>query len=592
VQSGGTTTVAGGITFDTGAFTLNGGTLNGTGTIGGPVTNNNGTVAPGNSPGALSMSGSYIQNAGGTLQIAVTDTSTYSTLSVGGNVTVGGALVLVPSAGYQASVAIADRFHVVTYVGSLTGTFGTVNANPPFPQGNSVAADYATTPKTVDAVIGSSTATYTLTLSKSGSGSGTVTSSPPGISCGATCSHKFVYGTPVTLTAAPDPGSSVSGWSVGGCSGTTCQVIVNSDTGVTVTFTLAPPANSTAPSVAGTPSPGQSLTCNHGAWTNNPTGYSYQWKRDGSAISGANSQNYTVQTGDQGHDLTCAVIASNGAGSSGPVTSAPFNIPQAIPNNTSTPSITGTPLPGNTLTCHAGSWGSSPISFSYQWTRDGLAIPGATGQQYQVQIADEGHTLGCDVTASNGGGASGAVASTGAIVAQPGTLNCPKPTGGISGRSLGPLALAMTQKQAGRILTRFTSLGGGFKIFCLFGGWGIRVGYPTSKLLRSVPHGTRSSLSGKIVIELTGNPFYSLNGVSPGMPSSVAVKALHLSKPFHITNNFWYFTSDGSATGVVKVTAGVVQEVGLVSKLFSATHAAQKFLLASWGSLPWGHEPP
>jgi hypothetical protein len=40
------------------------------------------------------------------------------------------------------------------------------------------------------------------------------------------------------------------------------------------------------------------------------------------------------------------------------------------------------------------------------------------------------------------------------------------------------------------------------------------------------------------------------------------------------------------------VSNGVVQEVGLANKLFSATRAAQKFLLASWGALPWGHEPP
>jgi hypothetical protein len=53
----------------------------------------------------------------------------------------------------------------------------------------------------------------TLGISKSGAGGGTVTSSPPGIDCGADCSQDFTYGTIVTLTANPDAGSVFNGWS-------------------------------------------------------------------------------------------------------------------------------------------------------------------------------------------------------------------------------------------------------------------------------------------------------------------------------------------------------------------------------------------
>ncbi len=85
------------------------------------------------------------------------------------------------------------------------------------------------------------TAAPTLTVAKTGAGSGTVTSSPSGIDCGATCSHKYAPGTPVTLTAAAAAGSVFSGWSGGGCSGTgDCFVTVNSSSSVTATFDLAP----------------------------------------------------------------------------------------------------------------------------------------------------------------------------------------------------------------------------------------------------------------------------------------------------------------------------------------------------------------
>jgi len=56
------------------------------------------------------------------------------------------------------------------------------------------------------------------TVSTSTTGSGTITSSPAGINCGATCSYTFPGATVVTLTATPAPQSVFTGWS-GGCSG-------------------------------------------------------------------------------------------------------------------------------------------------------------------------------------------------------------------------------------------------------------------------------------------------------------------------------------------------------------------------------------
>ncbi|MGB7292767.1 MAG: InlB B-repeat-containing protein [Thermodesulfobacteriota bacterium] len=53
----------------------------------------------------------------------------------------------------------------------------------------------------------------TLTITKDGSGTGTVTSSPPGIDCGSDCTENYEVNTEVTLTANPDAGFSLNGWS-------------------------------------------------------------------------------------------------------------------------------------------------------------------------------------------------------------------------------------------------------------------------------------------------------------------------------------------------------------------------------------------
>jgi hypothetical protein len=80
----------------------------------------------------------------------------------------------------------------------------------------------------------------TLSVTKAGTGSGSVTSAPPGIDCGATCSASFALGTSVTLTATPDAASTFTGWT-GACSGSTpCTLTLDQDKTATATFAANP----------------------------------------------------------------------------------------------------------------------------------------------------------------------------------------------------------------------------------------------------------------------------------------------------------------------------------------------------------------
>lgn len=75
------------------------------------------------------------------------------------------------------------------------------------------------------------------------------------------------------------------------------------------------PANSVLPAISGTLTVGQTLTAFEGVWTGEPTSFTYQWKNEGSNISGATSKTYTLQAGDSGDNITVAVTGVNSAGS-------------------------------------------------------------------------------------------------------------------------------------------------------------------------------------------------------------------------------------------------------------------------------------
>jgi len=122
--NGGTTTIDGTITPGN-PLTVAGGTLGGSGTVDATVDNTGGTVAPGSSPGILTVTGNYTQGSGATLAIEVQGTtagSGYDRLAVNGNATLAGTLAIShPSF----SLSPGQTFQVLT-AASRSGNFETV----------------------------------------------------------------------------------------------------------------------------------------------------------------------------------------------------------------------------------------------------------------------------------------------------------------------------------------------------------------------------------------------------------------------------------------------------------------------------------
>ena len=82
---------------------------------------------------------------------------------------------------------------------------------------------------------------YPLTVTLPGNGSGTVTSVPSGIDCGTTCVASYGPATMVTLTAAPDAGSTFTTWGdacAAAGANPTCDVTMNAAVDASATFTI------------------------------------------------------------------------------------------------------------------------------------------------------------------------------------------------------------------------------------------------------------------------------------------------------------------------------------------------------------------
>jgi hypothetical protein len=168
------------------------------------------------------------------------------------------------------------------------------------------------------------------------------------------------------------------------------------------------PLNESPPVISGTAAEGQTVSCSSGGWSN-ASSYSYSWQRNSSDISGQTSSNYTLTSGDVNQVITCTVVAHNSYGDSARAVSGPI-VPlapasAAVPIDVAPPTITGTAVQGQTVTCSPGSWLSAG-SYSYSWQRDGLNTAGATGNQYTLTSSDVNQAITCMVVAHNTFGAS------------------------------------------------------------------------------------------------------------------------------------------------------------------------------------------
>jgi alpha-tubulin suppressor-like RCC1 family protein len=134
----------------------------------------------------------------------------------------------------------------------------------------------------------------------------------------------------------------------------------------------------------------------------------YQWFKDGNAITGATATTYTIASTTAASAGNYALVATNWLGSTTSTVAALTVIsPVSIPTQPTAQTV----IIGNSATFFVVASGSAPLT--YQWSKDGVAISGATAATYSIAAT----------TAANAGSYSVIVTnSVGSVTSAPATL--------------------------------------------------------------------------------------------------------------------------------------------------------------------------
>lgn len=144
---------------------------------------------------------------------------------------------------------------------------------------------------------------------------------------------------------------------------------------------------------------------------------SYQWRKDGVNISGATSSTYAINSATTVDAGNYTVLVTNAVGSVTSNVATVTVIPAVMPSFSRQPTTANSTLTvGGSLYLNCMASGSAPIT--YQWKKNGVAIPGATTENYNINsvvLADAGSYT---VTVTN---AAGSITSNAVVV----TVNPP-----------------------------------------------------------------------------------------------------------------------------------------------------------------------
>ena len=245
----------------------------------------------------------------------------------------------------------------------------------------------------------------------------------------------------------------------------------------------------------------------------------YQWRLNGAAIAGANSPSYTIASAQAANAGNYDVLIGNAFGQ---VLSSLAQL--SVVSTATAPTITSSP-PNRTVLVGAATTLSVSVSGapapSYQWRKNGVAIPGATAASYSIGFAQTGDTANYDVVVSN---------SAGTVVSSAAAVN------------------VIRRSYAGTYFGSFGTGLGTFAIYVRTDNTGVFLGYlpgsniPVKNLGLTVSDTGQISFTQSATGGISASSFDSAGGLRAAAPGDIVFAAA--------------IATDGSLSGTVSGVAG------------------------------------
>jgi serine protease len=293
-----------------------------------------------------------------------------------------------------------------------------------------------------------------------------------------------------------------------GCSGDCGSGLVSA---LSAVGSVLPKLISGTPVILGSGAIGSTLSVNPGTWSPQPVLFSYQWFRNGSAITGATGPSYRLSSGELGSNVSIQVTGSK----SGYMTSVRQSAGvRAGLLTTATPVIIGNAKFGNALKATTGPW-TPGTTLKYQWLRNGSPIYRATGTNYALTATDVGKSIKLRISGAKSGYAT-AVRESAAVSVAAATLTTatPKITG--------------TAKVGKKLTAKAGAWTAGTKLKYRWYRSGKAIKGGTSQTYRLVS----ADRSDRITVKVTGTKAgYSAVAKTSAKTSKVAAGTLKSAKP-------------------------------------------------------------
>jgi hypothetical protein len=289
-----------------------------------------------------------------------------------------------------------------------------------------------------------------------------------------------------------------------------------------------------APSITAQPA-GQTVTAGQPAtFSVTATGtapLSYQWRKNGTAISGATSSSYTTPaetTTDNGAQFT--VVVSNSAGSATSNAAVLTVNPAPVAPSITTQPASQTITAGQTASFSVTASGTAPLS--YQWQKNGAAISGATSASYATPAETTGDNgAQFTVVVSNSAGSVTSNAATLTVNPAPGPLTASASTlafGNVNPGRSSTLTVTLTNSGTSNItISNVTISGPGFTASGVSTGLIMTAGQTATLNVTFAPAAT-GSVTGSVLVASNAS----------NSPASITLSGTGV-QPVHLATLTW-----------------------------------------------------